>query len=162
MKHRFFLLLTSLAFSFLTYAQEGQPIAINAGDIEHLTIVDDMDLVLLQGKPDGKGISIDKDASEKVDVRLFNNSMEIAMRRNLLKKEKPTVIVFVNDLKKLTVIGNSTVKTRGFLNTSKLDLYVDGNPHVYLVTNGKINAFPIGDSEINVQKLTAADAMKGF
>ena len=88
--------------------------------------------------------------------------MEIAMRHNLLKKEKPTVIVFVNDLKKLTVIGNSTVKTRGFLNTSKLDLYVDGNPHVYLVTNGKINAFPMGESQINVQKLSAAAAMKGF
>ena len=60
MKHRFFLLLTSLALSFLTYAQEGQPIAINAGDIEHLTLVDDMDIVLLQGKSDGKGISSTK------------------------------------------------------------------------------------------------------
>jgi hypothetical protein len=161
MKHRFFLLLTSLAFSFLTYAQEGQPIAINAGDIEQLTIVDDMDIVLLQGKPDDKGISIDKDASEKIDVRLFNKSMEIAMRRNLFKKEKPTVIVFVNDLKKLTVIGNSTVKTRGFLNTSNLDLYVDGSPYVYLVTNGKINAFPIGECEIKVKKLPG-ESIKGF
>lgn len=162
MKHRFFLLLTTLAFSFLTHAQVSQPIAINAGDIEHLTVVDDMDLILLQGKPEEKGISIDKDASEKIDVRLFNNGMEIAMRTNLFRKEKPTVIVFVNDLKKLTVIGNSTVKTRGFLNTSKLDLYVDGNPHVYLVTNGKINAFPLGDSQINVQKLPAENAVKGF
>jgi hypothetical protein len=161
MQQRFFLLLTSLAFSLLTIAQDNQPIAINAGDIEQLTIVDDMDIVLLQGKPDEKGISFDKDAAEKIDVRLFNNSMEISMRRNLFKKEKPTVIVFVNDLKKLTVIGNSTVKTRGFLNTSKLDLYVDGNPHVYLVTNGKINAFPLGDSQINVQKLPV-ESIKGF
>ena len=86
MKQKFFLLLSSLAFSFLTYAQNVQPIAINAGDVEHLTVVDDMDVVLLQGKPEEKGISFDKDASEKVDVRLFNNSMEIAMRRNLFKK----------------------------------------------------------------------------
>ena len=120
-----------------------------------------MDIVLLQGKPDDKGISIDKDASEKIDVRLFNKSMEIAMRRNLFKKEKPTVIVFVNDLKKLTVIGNSTVKTRGFLNTSNLDLYVDGNPYVYLATNGKINAFPIDGCEIKVKKLPG-ESIKGF
>jgi hypothetical protein len=161
MKHRFFLLLTSLAFSFLANAQDIiQPVAINAGDIEHLTLVDDMDIVLLQGKP-GDGVSFDKDFSNKVDVRMFNNSMEISMVRYIPKKEKPTVIVFVNDLKKLTVIGNPTVKTRGVLNTSKLDLYVDGNPYVYLVTNGKINAFPMGDNEISVKKIPV-ESIKGF
>lgn len=161
MKLRSFLLLTSLAFSFMTHAQEIQPIAINAGDIQQLTVVDEMDLVLLQGKPEEKGINIEKDAYKKVDVRLFNNNMEIAMRPYLSKKEKPTLIVFVNDLKKLTVYGNAIVKTRGFLNTSKLDLYVDGSPHVYLVTNGQINAFPMGDNEIDVKKV-AVESIKGF
>jgi hypothetical protein len=47
------------------------------------------------------------------------------------------------------------------INTSKLDLYVDGNPHVYLVTNGQINAFPMGDNEIDVKKMTVG-SIKGF
>jgi hypothetical protein len=159
---QFIFLVTVLATSIIAKAQEQQPLSINAGDIQQLTVVDNMDILLLQGSESTQGIFIDKDAAESIDVRVNNNHMEISMRHNYFKKERRTVCVYVNDLKKLTVLGDAVVKTKGVLNSSKLDLFVQGNPYVYLLTNGKINAFAVGDSEINVQKFKTTSVSKGF
>jgi len=155
MKQKFFLSLLAIAFTVLSAsAEDPERLILTVGNIEHLSIQDDIDVVLLQGASDDNSISLDQNASDKLNLKLSNKTLVIAAQNKLSKKQKFTVYVYVNKLKTITVEGDSRVKTIGTLNTGKLDVFVDGDVQVHLKTSGTIKAHSLNGSEINVKYLS--------
>ena len=72
MKQTFLMLVAFFAASLFATAQTEHSVTINAGDIEHLSVVDNMEILLLQGNAEDK-ISIDKDVFEKLDEERIGN-----------------------------------------------------------------------------------------
>ena len=154
MKQKFFLSLLAIAFTILSASAENpERLILNAGSVEHLSIQDNMDVVLLQGAADDHSIILDQNASDKLNLKLSGKTLVIASHGTLLKKQKITVYVYVNNLKTITVEGNSQVKTIGSLDAGKLDVFIDGDAQVHLKTNGVIKAHALNDSVITVKYL---------
>jgi len=152
MKQRFFLSFIAIAFSVLSAsAQNEEILVVNAGNVERITIANDMNIVLMQAAYNDRSISMDANASEKLGLSLSNNSMTISLVKQPSKKEKLTVYLYVNNLKMIMVERNSTVETIGILNTPKLEIYVDGEAKAHLKTNGAVKAYSLNDAEIKVR-----------
>lgn len=155
MKQRFFLSCMAIVFSVLSVsAQNEEKLVVNTGNVEHISIANDMNIVLMPSTDRDRSISLDAKASEKLSLRLLNNSLAISSLRQPSRKEKLTVYLYVNNLKTITVENNTTVKTVGILNTSKLDVFIDGGAMVHLKAKGEIKAWPLNDGEIKVKYLS--------
>lgn len=156
MKQQFILSIMAIAFSVLSVsAQNEETLVVNAGNTEHITIANDMNIVLMPASEGDHSISMDANAAEKLNLHLANNSMTISQVKPSLSNGKMTVHLYVNNLKTITVEDNSTVKTVGVLDTPKLDVFVDGKAKVHLKTNGAIKAYPVdGDDEVRVKVLS--------
>jgi len=161
MKQKLFLSLLAITFTVLSAsAEDPERLILTVGNVEHLNIQDNIDVVLLQGTSVDNSIVLDQNASSKLDLKLSNKTLVIAAHRHLSKKQKFTVYVYVNNLKTITVEGNSQVKTVGSLNTGKLDVFVDGDTHVHLRTNGIIKAHSLNDSIIDVKYISESPLAK--
>ncbi len=161
MKQKLFLSLLAIAFTVLSAsAEDPERLILTVGNVEHLNIQDNIDVVLLQGASDDNSIVLDQNASSKLDLKLSNKTLVIAAHGYLSKKQKFTVYVYVNNLKTITVEGNSQVKTVGSLNTEKLDVFVDGDTQVHLKTNGVIKAHSLNDSTIDVKYISGSPLAK--
>src|SRR3989337_4127830 len=116
MKQKFFLAFLAIAFTILSASAENpERLILNAGSVEHLSIQDNMDVVLLQGAADDHSIILDQNVSDKLNLKLSGKTLVIAAQSDLSKKQKFTVYVYVNKLKTITVDGDSQVKTEGSL-----------------------------------------------
>jgi len=146
----------AIAFSVLSVsAQNEEKLVVNAGNTEHITIANDMNIVLMPSPETDRSLSMDANAAEKLNLRLVNNSMTISLVKQSSAKEKLTVYLYVNNLKTITVEDNTNVKTIGVLDTPKLDVFVDGKAMVHLKTNGAIKAYPLdGDGDVKVKVLS--------
>ena len=154
MKQKFILSFVMIVFTFMFASAQGdEQLTVNAGSVEHIKIAGNMNIVLMQANETGSLISMSANADEKLNVQLFNNSLAIESAKPSMS-EKLTVFLYVNNLKTLTVESNSTVKTIGFLNTAKVDVFVDGQTRVHLRTNGDVNAHSLSDGEVKVQYLS--------
>lgn len=154
MKQKLFLSFMAIAFGvLLASAQNEQKVVVKAGNTEHITVANDMSIVLLPGNESDQSISVDGSASDKLDLKLSNNTMRISALRQS-KKEKLTVYLYVNNLKTITVENNSTVKTIGALNTPALKAFVDIDAMVHLKTKGVIKAYSLNGGEIKVKYIS--------
>lgn len=161
MKQKLILSLLAIIFTVLSASAENpERLIINAGNIEHLDIQNDIDVVLLQAANDECAVILNQNTSGKLNLRLSNKKLVIGAQRSHSKKEKLTVYVYVNNLKRITVEGDSQVKTIGSLNTGKLDVFVDGDSQVHLRTSGVIKAHSLNGSVINVKYLAGNQVVK--
>jgi hypothetical protein len=154
MKQKLFLSVMAIAFGVLSVsAQNEQKLVVKAGKTEHITVANDMNIVLLAGNEADGSISMDGRASEKLDIKLANNTMHISSLKHS-KKENLTVYLYVNNLKTITVESNSTVKTIGVLNAPALKAFVDSDAMVHLKTKGDIKAYSLYGGEIKVKYIS--------
>lgn len=161
MKQKFFLSLLAIAFTVLSAAAtDPERLILTVGNVEHLNIQDNIDVVLVQGAPDDNVIIMDQKASSMLNIKLSNKKLVIAAQNHSPKKQKITVYIYVNNLKTITVDGDSHVKTEGSLKSDKLDLFIGGEAQVHLKTNGQIKAYSLNDSEINVKYLSGKPLTK--
>lgn len=161
MKQKFFLSLLAITFTVLSASAENpERLIINAGNVEHLSIQDDVDIVLLPGAKDENAVILDQNASDQLNLRLSNKKLVISAQRHHSKNKRLTVYVYVNKLKTITVEGDSQVKTIGSLDTGKLDVFIDGDAQVHLITNGVIKAHALNDSSIDVKYLSGNSLAK--
>ncbi|HKO80587.1 MAG TPA: DUF2807 domain-containing protein, partial [Chitinophagaceae bacterium] len=162
MKQKFFLSLLAIGFTVLSASATPDPerLVLTVGNVEHLNIQDNIDVVLVQGAPDDNVIIMDQNASDKLNVRLSNKKLVLAAQNHLSKKQKITVYVYVNKLKTITVDGDSQVKTEGSLKSEKLDVFIGGYAQVHLRTNGQIKAYALDDSEIIIKYLSGMPLAK--
>ena len=161
MKQKFFLSLLAIAFTALSAAAaDPGRLILTVGNVEHLNIQGNFDVVLVQGAPDDNIILMDQNASDKLNVRLSNKKLVIAAQEHSSKTQKFTVYVYVNNLKAITVEGDGQVKTEGSLKSDKIEVFIDGEAKVHLKTNGQIEAYSLSDSEINITYLSAKPLAK--
>lgn len=154
MKQKFILSFVAIVFGVLfASAQNDEKLIVYAGSVEHIKVGADVNIVLMQDGETERSVSMSNNAHEKLDIQLANNSMTIAVASESMK-EKPTVFLYVNNLKTLTVESNSTVKTIGVLDTPKVDVFVDGQSTVHLKSNGDIKAHAVNGREIKVKYLS--------
>src|SRR5688572_15010405 len=129
---------------------QGQEVLrVNAGNIRHLHISDNMNIVLMQGSE--KEFKFNNVAADNLNMALIGETLHLSVKERMFRKEKITVYIEIGDLKKLTIDGNAVVDTRGVLNATQVDEYVTGNVKVRLLTMGKVNASPNGASEGTVR-----------
>jgi hypothetical protein len=161
MKQKFFLSLLAITFAvFSVNAADPQRLILTVGNVEHLNIQDNIDVVLVQGAPDDNVILMDPNASAMLNLKLTNKKLVIGTQSHLSKKQKLTVYVYVNKLKTITVEGTSQVRTEGSLHADKIDLFIDGDARVHLKTSGTIKAYSLNDSIIDIKYLSGAPLAK--
>jgi Putative auto-transporter adhesin, head GIN domain len=155
MKQKFILSLMAIAFGLMSVAaQETEQIVVNAGNAEHIHIANDMDVVLLPGQHTDQSISLNAEATKSISLRLSDNSLSISPLKQISKKERIKVYLYVNNLKTISVESNSLVKTIGVLDSSKLEVFVDSDSRVHLKTKGDVKAHSLSDTEIKVKYLS--------
>ncbi len=155
MNQKFILSILAVAIGvFSASANPGEKLAVNAGNVENITISSDMNVVLVPLHGNSEMISLEPKASGKLNMRVSGNKLDLSLAKSISGKEKTTVYVYVSNLKTIKVESNCNVKTLGVLNTPKIDVYVDGNSTVHLRSNGQIDAHSLGDAEINVTYLS--------
>jgi hypothetical protein len=160
-KQKIFLSLLAITFTILSAsAEDPERMILTVGNVEHLNIQNNIDVVLIQGASDDNSIIMDQNASAKLNLKLSGKTLVIAAQSDLSKKRKFTIYVYVNKLKTITVEGDSQIKTLGSLNTNKLDVFIDGEAQVHLRTTGVIKAYSLNDSEINVKYLSGGPVEK--
>jgi hypothetical protein len=106
------------------------------------------------GAKDENAVILDQNVSDQLNLTLSNKKLVIAAQRRHSKNKRLTVYVYVNKLKTITVEGDSRVKTLGSLDTGILDVFIDGDAQVHLITNGVIKAHALNDSSVIVKYLT--------
>jgi len=155
MKQKFILSILAIAFGLLSAsAQTEERLMVNAGNTEQINIANGMDVVLLPGTNVDQEISLNPEAVKSLKLNLSANSMTISPSKQTSRKERLKIFLYVNNLKSITVDGNSLVKTLGVLDAPKLEVFVDGDAIVHLKTNGDIHAQSLGDAEINVKYIS--------
>jgi hypothetical protein len=151
MKQKLFLSFLTIVVGVLSAsAQNEKKLVINAGNLEHIIIANDMNVILMPGTVKDRSISMDANASAKLDLKFSNNTMMISAVRPPAK-EKLTLQLYVNGLKTITVGNNTIVKTEGILNSAKLDVYVEGEAMAHLKSKGNIKVHSLNDAEIDVK-----------
>lgn len=155
MKQKFILSFIAIAFGVLSVsAQAEEKLVVNAGNTGHITIANDMDVVLLPGTNADQEISLSPEAVKSLKLKFSDNSMTISRLKHTSKKERLKIFLYVNDLKSITVENNSLVKTVGVLDSPKLEVFIDGDATVHLKTNGDIKAQSLDDSEIDIKYIS--------
>lgn len=165
MKRKFFLSLLAIGFTALSASAAPDPerLVLTVGNVEHLSIEDNIDVILIQGAPDNYSIMMDQKTSDKLNLRLSNNKLAVSLRNSVSKKEKFTVYIYVNNLRTVTLDGESVLKTFGSLNSPKIELFIGGDAKAHLRSNGKIKAYSLGNAEIDVTYVSPRSAgKKGF
>lgn len=162
MKRKFFLSLLAIGFTVLSASATPDPerLVLTVGNVEHLSIEDNIDVILIQGAPDNYSIMMDQNTSDKLNLRLSNNKLAISLRKNVSKKEKFTVYVYVNALKTVTLDGDSELKTFGSLHSPKIELFIGGDAKAHVRSTGQIKAYALDDAEINVTYVSPKPAGK--
>jgi hypothetical protein len=155
MKQKFILSILAVAFGALSAsANTEERFTVNAGNVENITISSDMNVVLIPISNNNGLVTLEQSASEKVNMRISGNRLNLSLAKSISGKEKTTVYLYVGKLKTITVESNCQVKTLGVLNAPKINLYVDGNSTVHLRSNGQIDAYALSDAEINVKYIS--------
>lgn len=160
MKQKLILSLLVISIGILpSMAKEPTPVFLNAGNVEHINILSDMEVVLLQASDSRHSVILDQAAAGKINLRLSNKTLFISERKGT-HREKTIVYLYVSNLKSLTVDGDSQVKTIGSLETGKLDVFVDGHAKVHIRTNGTVEAHSLNGSELDVKYVTREPVTK--
>ena len=164
MKQKFlFSLLVAAAGIMPAVASDPVPaparVILNAGNIEHVHVLSNMEIILLQSPQDEHSIVFGEQASQNLDIRLNHKTLSISQRK-ANSKSKTIVYLYVNNLKSLSVEGDTDVKTVGSLETGKLDVFVDGNAKVHIRTTGTVKAHSLNNSELEVKYLKQTDTAK--
>ena len=155
MKQKFILSLMAIAFGVLSASAQGEEqIVVNAGNAEHINIANDMEVVLLPGQHTDQSISLNAEATKSISLKLSDNSLSISPLKQVSRKERLKVYLYVNNLKTISVESNSFVKTIGVLDTPKIEVFVDSDAKVHLKTTGDVKANSLSDTEISVKYLS--------
>ena len=144
-------ILTIVLGVFSVAAQNKEKLVVNAGNMAHIFIANDMDIILLPGSVDDISAFMDATASAKLNLKTSNNRMTISLKR--LTKEKLTVYLYVNNLKSITAGNSTTIRTMGILNSAAIDVYIEGEAMAHVKSKGSIKAHPVNDGEIDVTYL---------
>jgi hypothetical protein len=145
-----------VSFFSATAQDDEKALVINASDIKHLVLGDNLNVVLLQHDNGPQEIKISKAVYSQLRLSMHDGIMTITSQNNYRSTEP--VYVLVNQVKSLTLGENSRITTEGVLSAGKIDVYVEQGAKAYLRTTGKINATSLGDFDVSVERNAAGVA----
>lgn len=143
-------LLIAVTAGFLSLnAQEPGRLTISAGQLKNLSLGDNMKVVLITAGSPQKEVKADMNAFEKLNIAVFNGTLNINPGKNL---EGETIYVVVDDLKSLTVGQHTDVSTQGVLYSKEIKVFVSEGSVATLRTTGEVNAFSLDDMDFSIRK----------
>ena len=90
MKRKFILSIVAAVAGVITVSAQGEErLVVNAGNIEHVTIANDLNVILVPSENVTNSVSLDPVSSDKLDLKLTKNRLFISAARP--SREKPTV-----------------------------------------------------------------------
>ena len=142
------LLLVAAAFTLASAnAQTENDLVISAGDAKKIVLGDDMNVVMISAAPGQDNIGLNKTTLQKMDVKFYDGRLEIMPRRDLRSE---TVYVIVNGVQEAILGQNTSLRSEDVLQSSHIDLYIHQGATARLKTAGKIDAYSLGDFEVNI------------
>lgn len=148
MKKIFFPLLAFMLYLAPANAQEESNLVVSAGPVKHLSFGNKMKVILIKASPDQTAVSFNKEAFEKLDVHVNNNSLHIDPRH---VSKNDVVYVMVHDLQSITLGPNTAISNEGLGLNGNIDLYVSDGASARLKTSGEVKAYPLGESAVDVK-----------
>jgi hypothetical protein len=145
-----------VSFFSATAQDDEKALVINASDIKHLILGDNLNVVLLQHDNGPQDIKISKAVYSQLRLSMHDGTMTVMSQSNYHSAEP--VYILVNQVRSLTLGENSRITTEGILNSGKIDVYVEQGAKAYLRTTGKINATSLGDFDVSVERNAAGIA----
>ena len=164
MKQKMLLGAVLLISTFMSLnAQMNDALVIRAGQTKSVSISDNMDVILMAADKNEDNVVVSPEAIEKLMVDMNKNTMNIAPRGYVAKGTRRTVFLYVNDLEKLVVGPNSTVRTVGVLNSENMKVYIDENVKAHVRVTGHVNAYPAEGVAIEINDIAKnRTTTKGF
>jgi hypothetical protein len=143
-----FLLLVAAAFTLLSAnAQTENDLVISAGDAKEIVLGDDMYVVLVSATSQQENIRLNKATLQKMDVKFYDGTLEVMPRKDLRNE---TVYLIVSDMKLVTLGFNTSVRSEGILQSSRIDVYINQGATARIKTSGKIQGYSLGDFEVKI------------
>lgn len=136
------LLATAVVLGLLNAKAQDEPIEISVGNLTRIHFAANMKVVLKQNGGGAGELKFNKPATEKLKVEISGDDLHISARKPLYNQ---TVYVLVNNVQALTVGSHTSLNTQGILHARNIDLYVEDGANARLLTNAKVNTFPVGD-----------------
>ena len=122
-----------------------------ASDISKIVIEDDIDVVLYDDAASQIIVDGPSAQSSKVKWTVRNNTLYIRSKSGSLKG-KVLVTIGVNNLQKIVVNGNSSVKSLGSLRTPSIDVQMSGEGMVAIQNEGRINVKATDGTALDIKK----------
>lgn len=135
----------AIAFSMLSANAQEEPVLISAGEFTNIVLGNNMKVVLKPIEDAAPGLKLNAQAIENLNVEIFGRTLYL----NSGKGQGQVIYVLVDKLQTLSLGADTDLNTEGFLQAGKIDLYLENGAKARLRTTGKINAFPLGDFDIN-------------
>lgn len=150
MKRLFIVLLASVLGLAATHAQKSNDLVISAGQLKHLVIGDDLNVVLVPANGNALVSSISESLLNKLQVTFSGRSMQISAGARLEKNE--TVYVLIGGLQSLTLGENSNVNTKGIIRSAEIKVYLNEGASARIRTTAKVKGYSMGDFDISLTK----------
>ena len=142
---------------FSARAQDDEKtLVINAGDVQHLVLGNNMKIVLLEQNRATEEVRFSKAVNNKLKVSLHDGTMFVSAQHK--HDGADPIYIVVNELKSLTLGENTSIETEGVLSSAKLEVFVEVGARALLRTRGKVNANSLGDFDVSVEKNAAGIA----
>ncbi len=145
------------AFVFSASAQKeptkqsyAQPISYNSS-FNKIVVEDGIDLVLTEGTSKELGVKGSRRNTEKMEYRIEDGTLYLGSRAGSLKNYV-RVEIPVQNLRQLTINGDSWVKSKGNLNSVSLKIFVNGEAMVNVTNLGQISIQNSKDIELDIRK----------
>jgi hypothetical protein len=145
-----------VGFFSATAQDDEKALVINASEMKHVILGDNLNVVLLQHDNGPQEVKISKAVYSQLRLSMHDGIMTITSQNNYSSAEP--VYVLVNRVKSLTLGENSRITTEGVLSSERIDVYVDQGAKAYLRTTGKVNATSLGDFDVSVERNAAGIA----
>lgn len=131
--------------------RNGAPIVAEES-IRNIFVTDNIDVLLIEDKPERAGVKVSSTAVEKLRVRVDGESLYLSTEKNVAEDERVHVFVTVSDLHRLELSGNSYATTKGILHARNLSVVLKENARTALRSKGEVLVTTPADYRITKNK----------
>ncbi|HEX2535156.1 MAG TPA: DUF2807 domain-containing protein [Chitinophagaceae bacterium] len=149
MKKLMMILLLAVAAASVQ-AQEGKRVQFSAGQLKHIELGSNLDVILVPSAAPLTEVKGDTEAFSGFSVTVSEGRLLVSNRSG----EAKTLVILVNDLESISLGSGTRVSNTGILPGHSLRVFVNDGAQARIVTAGKVAAFPLDDLEVKVRSVT--------
>jgi hypothetical protein len=108
--------------------------------ISEIKITDNIDVVLIQGTDENENVSVKgvENTFSLINLEVQGETLVISPKKELMGIQRAAVFITINELHRLTLLGNSFATSRGKLNSRRLQVTIYDNAKIQLGSKGRI------------------------